>query len=35
VEESGIEVVEFVCFDLKTLQIYEKILAEPPRASVA
>lgn len=35
VEDSGVEVVKFVCFDKKTFEIYEKLLAEPPRASVA
>jgi len=33
-EESGVEVVKFVCFDSDTLDIYEKILAEPPRPSI-
>ena len=32
---NGVEVVRFVCFDSETLAIYEKFLAEPPRASVA
>jgi O-acetyl-ADP-ribose deacetylase (regulator of RNase III) len=35
VAETGVEVVKFVCFDKKTLEIYEKLLAEPPRVSVA
>ena len=35
VTASGVEVVRFVCFDPETMAIYEKFLAEPPRASVA
>ena len=35
VEETGVEVVNFVCFDSDTLDIYEKILAEPPRPPIA
>lgn len=35
VAESGVEVVRFVCFDAETLAIYEKLLAEAPRRSVA
>lgn len=35
VAESGVEVVRFVCFDAETMAIYEKFLAEPPRAFVA
>lgn len=35
VAESGVEVVRFVCFDAETLEIYRKLLLEPPRASVA
>jgi O-acetyl-ADP-ribose deacetylase len=31
VNESGVGVVKFVCFSSDTLDIYEKILAEPPR----
>ena len=34
VEGSGVQVVKFVCFDSDTLDIYEKILAEPPRPSI-
>jgi O-acetyl-ADP-ribose deacetylase (regulator of RNase III) len=34
VEQSGVEVLKFVCFDSGTLDIYEKILAEPPRPPV-
>jgi O-acetyl-ADP-ribose deacetylase (regulator of RNase III) len=33
VEESGVQVVKFVCFNPDTLDIYEKILSEPPRPS--
>jgi O-acetyl-ADP-ribose deacetylase len=29
VGESGVEVVKFVCFDRKTLQIYDKLLSAP------
>jgi O-acetyl-ADP-ribose deacetylase (regulator of RNase III) len=29
VEESGVEVVRFVCFNAETLAIYEQFLAEP------
>ena len=32
-DESGVQVVKFVCFDSETLNIYEKILAEPARPS--
>lgn len=35
VNASGVQVVRFVCFDAETMAIYEKFLAEPPRASVA
>lgn len=35
VVESGVEVVRFVCFDPETFAIYEKFLAEAPRAHVA
>jgi O-acetyl-ADP-ribose deacetylase (regulator of RNase III) len=35
VSASGVEVVRFACFDAETMAIYEKFLAEPPRASVA
>ena len=28
-EQSGVEVVKFVCFDLKTLEIYDKLLSAP------
>jgi O-acetyl-ADP-ribose deacetylase (regulator of RNase III) len=31
VGQSGVQVVKFVCFGSDTLDIYEKILAEPPR----
>jgi len=33
VADSGVQVVKFVCFDSDTLDIYEKILGEPPRPS--
>jgi O-acetyl-ADP-ribose deacetylase (regulator of RNase III) len=32
VDASGVEVVQFVCFNAETLAIYEEFLAEPPRA---
>jgi O-acetyl-ADP-ribose deacetylase (regulator of RNase III) len=32
---SGVEVVKFVCFDNKTLEIYESLLTKPPRLPVA
>jgi O-acetyl-ADP-ribose deacetylase len=35
IEESGVEVVRFVCFNAETLAIYEQFLAEPPLAPVA
>jgi O-acetyl-ADP-ribose deacetylase len=35
VEESGVEVVRFVCFNEETLAIYEQFLAEPPLEPVA
>jgi O-acetyl-ADP-ribose deacetylase (regulator of RNase III) len=35
VDESGVEVVRFVCFNAETLAIYEEFLAEPPLAPVA
>jgi len=34
IDESGVQVVKFVCFDSDTLDIYEKILAEPPRPPI-
>ena len=33
--DSGVEVVKFVCFDKRTLEIYEKLLSKPPRAAIA
>ena len=35
VKESGVDVVQFVCFDPQAFTIYEKLLAETPRTSVA
>jgi O-acetyl-ADP-ribose deacetylase (regulator of RNase III) len=35
VGESGVEVVRFVCFDRETFAIYEELLRESARASVA
>ena len=35
VEASGVDVVKFVCFDKKTLEIYERLLSEPPRRFAA
>jgi O-acetyl-ADP-ribose deacetylase len=34
-EQSGVEVVRFVCFNAETLAIYEQFLSEPPIAPVA
>ncbi len=34
VEASGVQVVKFVCFNSETMDIYQKILAEPPRPSI-
>src|SRR6185369_4632576 len=30
VDASGVDVVKFVCFDVKTLEIYKKLLSTPP-----
>ena len=35
VEESGVEVVRFVCFNAESLAIYEQFLAEPPLEPIA
>src|ERR1700757_3076808 len=34
VDASGVQVVKFVCFNSETMDIYQKILAEPPRPSI-
>jgi len=34
VAASGVETVKFVCFDIKTLEIYKKLLSSPPHQAI-